>query len=123
MNGLEVVELIPQGRMSRLVKGKLEENAYREVNNLLATSPIFQVYHDGVLAVLRAYGITFETARPRLIEIFKKVLHHFGAKGELTDLDRQHMERLGDLFGFTEEFSHELIDETMPELKAKANKS
>ena len=119
MNGLEVVELIPQGRLSRLISGKNQENAYREVQNLVATSPIFQIYHDGVLAVLRGYGMTLEVARPRLIELFTKVLRHFAADGELTDLDHQHIDRLADLFGFDQALRSELINSTLPAIKAE----
>jgi hypothetical protein len=119
MNGLEEVELIPQGRLSRLLSGKNKENAYREVNNLVATSPIFQIYHDGVLAVLRGYGITLEAARPQLIELFTKVLRHFAADGELSDLDFQHVDRLADLFGFDQALRAELINTTLPAIKAE----
>lgn len=119
MNGLEEVELIPQGRLGRLFGKKIEENAYREVNNMLAASPIFQIYHDGVLAVLRSYGLTFESARPRLIEIYTKVLGHFGRSGELTELDRQHMERLAELFGIPVEVALQINADTLPALRAQ----
>lgn len=119
MNGLEEVELIPQGRLSRLISGKNKENAYREVNNLVATSPIFQIYHDGVLAVLRGYGLTLEAARPRLIELFTTVVRHFAADGELSDLDFQHVDRLADLFGFDQALRAELINSTLPTSKAE----
>jgi hypothetical protein len=119
MNGLEEIELIPQGRMGRFFGKKLEENAYREVNNLVATSPIFQIYHDGVLAVLRGYGITLDQARPRLIEMFTKVLEHFAKDGDLSDLDHQHIDRLADLFGFPQPLREELINTTLPAILAK----
>ena len=117
MNGLEVVELEPESFWSRLVSGRRVENAYRAVNNLVATSPIFQIYHDGVLAVLRPYGLTFEAARPRLVELYVTVLRHFAKNGELKGLDAEHVERLGELFGFSHELMAELNERELAKLK------
>src|SRR3954447_17684171 len=101
MNGLETVELEPESTVGRLIGKRKVENAYRQVNNLVAASPIFQLYHDGVLAVLRSYGITLEQARPRLIPLYVTVLRHFAKNGKLEGLDAEHVERLGELFGFS----------------------
>ena len=116
MNGLEVVELEPETFWSKLLHGRKVENAYREVNNLIASSPIFQIYHDGVLAVIRQYGLTFEVARPRLIEIYRKVVRHFAKNGELTGLDAEHVERLGELCGLSLELMAEINAEELSKL-------
>ncbi len=118
MNGLETVELEPESRFARLLGRRKTENAYRQVNNLIANSPIFQVYHDGVLAVLRDYGLTFESARPRLLESYKTVLAHFQKGGKLEGLDAEHVERLGELYGL----SHELMAQVNREELAKFTK-
>jgi hypothetical protein len=120
MNGLEVVDLEPETFWSKLLSGRKVDNAYRQVNNLVATSPIFQIYHDGVLAVIRQYGLTFEDARPRLIPMYRTVLRHFVKNGELKGLDAEHVERLGELFGFTLEFMAELNAEELAKIKAEA---
>ena len=103
--------------MARLFGRRKTENAYRQVNNLVASSPIFQIYHDGVLAVLRSYGLDFEGARPRLIELYRRVLRHFAKDGKLEGLDAEHVERLGELFGFSYEFMAELNAEELAGLK------
>lgn len=100
-NGLEEVELDPESFWGRFFGKKYEENAMRRVNNLVASSPIFQIYHDGVLAVVRQYGMTLADARAGLIEIYRKVLVHYVKDGKLTGLDAEHMNRLGELFGLT----------------------
>lgn len=123
MNGLEVVELEPESFWTRLFSGRKTENAYRQVNNLVASSPIFQIYHDGVLAVIRQYGLTFETARPRLVEIYKKVLPHYIKNGKLEGLDAEHMERLGELFGFSYELIAELNEAELSRLRASSGSS
>ena len=116
MNGLEEVELEPESTVGRLFGRRNVENAYRKVNNLVANSPIFQIYHDGVLAVIRSYGIDFETARPRLLEIYTKVLRHFAKDGKLEGLDAEHVERLGELFGFSHEMMEKLNGEELAKL-------
>ena len=118
MNGLEVVELEPETFWSKLLKGRKVENAYREVNNLVASSPIFQIYHDGVLAVIRQYGLTFETARPQLVEMYRKVVRHFIKNGELKGLDAEHVERLGELCGLSLELMAEINAEEIAKIKS-----
>src|SRR3954469_21761410 len=108
MNGLEEVELEPESPLARLMGRHKTENAYRQVNNLVANSPIFQIYHDGVLAILRSYGITLEDARPRLLEMYKTVVAHFAKNGKLEGLDAEHVERLGELFGFSLDYMAEV---------------
>src|SRR6185369_7626844 len=120
MNGLEEVELEPESSLARLMGRRKTENAYRQVNNLVANSPIFQIYHDGVLAVIRSYGLDFETARPRLLEIYRTVLRHFAKDGKLEGLDAEHVERLGELFGFSLEYMAEVNKAELAKLDASA---
>jgi hypothetical protein len=118
MNGLETVELEPESTLARLLGRRKTENAYREVNNLVANSPIFQIYHDGVEAVLRSYGLTLAEARPRLVEIYRRVVRHFAKDGKLEGLDHEHVERLGELFGFSLDFIAELNEEELAKLRS-----
>ena len=102
-NGLEEVELEPETFWGRFFGNKYEANAMRRVNNLVAGSPIFQIYHDGVLAVVRQYGMTLDDAKPGLTVIYRQVLGHYIKDGKLTGLDAEHVNRLGELFGFSRE--------------------
>jgi hypothetical protein len=58
--------------------------------------------------MLRSYGLDFESARPRLVELYVKVLRHFAKDGKLEGLDAEHVERLGELFGFSLDFMAKL---------------
>ena len=120
MNGLQEIELIQPTFFQRLFRSRIEENAYRQVNNLVAHSPIFQIYHDGIEAVLRPYGIKLADARARLTEMYLTVLRHFAKNGELTGLDAEHVERLGELCGFSKEYMAELNSAELAKLKAQA---
>ena len=117
-NGLEEVVLDPETFWGRFFGKKYEENAMRRVNNLVAGSPIFQIYHDGVLAVVRQYGMTLQDARPGLTEIYLKVLRYFIKDGKLTGLDAEHVNRLGELFGFTREDMDRLDAEELAKHKS-----
>ena len=73
--------------------------------------------HDGVLAVVRQYGMTLEDARPGLTELYRKVLPHFVKDGKLSGLDAEHVNRLGELFGFTREYMDKLDAEELAKLR------
>lgn len=115
-NGLDEVELDPETFWGRFFGKKYEENAMRRVNNLVAASPIFQIYHDGVLAVVRQYGMTLADARPGLTVLYRKVFAHYVKDGKLTGLDAEHMNRLGELFGFSREEMDRLDSEELAKL-------
>jgi hypothetical protein len=120
MNGLHEIELIQPTFFQRLMRRRIEENAYRQVNNLVAHSPIFQIYHDGIEAVLRPYGIKLADARERLTTLYVTVLGHFAKNGELTGLDAEHVERLGELCGFSKEYMAQLNEAELAKLKAQS---
>lgn len=117
-NGLEEVELDPESFWGRLFGKKYEQNALRRVNNLVAGSPIFQIYHDGVLAVLRSYGFTLESARPGLTELYRQVVRHYAKDGKLTGLDAENVNRLGELFGFSPDLMKKIDDEELAKLRS-----
>ena len=108
MNGCEVQELDEKGLVSRLISGRNRDNAIREVNNVLATQPIYQIYHDGIEAILRGYKMTLEDAKEGLLDIYTTVLRHFGSNGELTAKDADQLDRLRILFGLPEDEIEEL---------------
>jgi hypothetical protein len=119
-NGLDEVELDPETFWGRFFGNKYEENAMRRVNNLVASSPIFQIYHDGVLAVVRQYGMTLDDARPGLTELYRKVFPHFVKDGKLSGLNAENVNRLGELFGFTREDMDKLDAEELAKLRSSS---
>ncbi len=120
MHGLEEIELIPTSRWQRLMGKQPPENVFRQVNNLIATSPIFQIYHDGILAILRSHGLTLAGSRDDLIKIYVTVLRHYGASGELTERHADEVDRLGELMGFSKELMNEIDTRELARLKSSA---
>ena len=120
MHGLEEIELIPTSRWQRLMGKQPPENVFRQVNNLVAGSPIFQIYHDGILAILRSHGMTLEAGRDDLIRIYIKVLVFYGKNGELTERLADEIDRLGELMGFSKELMKEIDTRELSKLKASA---
>lgn len=118
MNGFEHVDIQPRTMLDKILGRRKHEVARVHVQNVLASQPIFQVYHDGVVAILRGYGLTTEDAKPWLTEIYQSVLKFHLAQGKLAPKDEQAIERLGELFGFSHEYMAEL---NAPLLGTKAN--
>ena len=110
-------ELEDEGLVSRIVSGRNRTNAMREVNNVLATQPIYQIYHDGIEAILRGYKMTLQDAKDGLLDIYTKVLRHFGSTGELTAKDADQLDRLRILFGLPEDEIAELNNRVLDQLK------
>lgn len=120
MHGLEEIELIPTTRWQRLT-GKLpKENVFRQVNNLIASSPIFQIYHDGILAILRSHGMTLEQGRDELVKMYTTVLRHYGKAGELSERHADEIDRLGELMGLSKELMKEIDTRELAKLKSSA---
>ena len=117
MHGLEEIELIPTTRFKRFMGKQPPENVFRQVNNLIAGSPIFQIYHDGILAILRSHGMTLDEGRSELIEIYTKVLRHYGKDGTLTERQADEIDRLGELMGFSKELMKEIDTRELAKLK------
>jgi hypothetical protein len=120
MHGLQEIELIPTSRWQRLMGRQPRENVFRQVNNLICGSPIFQIYHDGILAILRSHGMTLEEGRNELIEIYVTVLRHYGGSGELTERHADEIDRLGELMGFSKELMKEIDTRELAKLKTAA---
>src|SRR5262245_36454084 len=99
MNGFEVVELEKPSLLGKLFGKKIAENGYREVQNLVATAPIFQIFDADVGNVLARHGVTREVAAPRLAEMYATVARHFAKDGSLSQIDLDQLDRLRTLFG------------------------
>lgn len=102
MNGLQVVELKQAGMIARLTGRKVKENAYLEIHNRLATTPIQEIPPDAVELILAEYDLTLVDTRPRLKELYTTVLRYFVHDRELSDAEVEDLRRLRDLFGLTD---------------------
>lgn len=103
MNGCEVVELRRPGFFYRLLGRKLKDNAYLEIQNLLAKAPIGQMAPESVTETLGSYGIALASAVPRLKELYATVLRYFLRDSDLSDAELEDLRRLRNLFGLTDQ--------------------
>lgn len=102
MNGLDLTALLKPGLLSRLTKRKVAENAYLEVQNLLATTPIREIRHEAVSGKLREYGLSLDRARPRFKELYGKVLHFCARDHVLSDEEVEDLKCLRILLGLNQ---------------------
>ena len=103
MNGFEPVPLKEAGLFGRLLKRKLSANAYAEIQNLLAGTPIREVPDDVVDRILFEYELTLVDARPQLREMYTTALRYFVHDLELADAEIEDLKRLKHLFNLTDD--------------------
>lgn len=91
MNGLNIIELTESSFMDKVLRREPRENAFVQINNLLACVPIFKLDRESINKHLEKHDIEHEKARSRLLNFYTLVLKHF-----LNDanLDNRELERL-----------------------------
>lgn len=85
MNGLEIIDEKTPGFTDKLLRREPRENAYVEINNLIASAPLEQVSKDDIDRILASHKISNERAKSRLSYIYTQVLTHFVQDFQLTD--------------------------------------
>jgi hypothetical protein len=104
MNGLEIIDEKTPGFTDKLLRREPKENAYVEINNMIASAPLEQIARDDIDRVLAQHGISQAGARSRLMFIYSQVLRYFVRDFQLTD------EELLGLGGLQEAFSMSQAD-------------
>ena len=107
LNGLQLIPIKSPGFFGRLLRRKVPENAYAEVQNLLAGARIRDVPEDAVERILSEYELTVMDARPRLRELYATVLGYIPRDQELTDAEVDDLRRLKHLLALTD---HDIRD-------------
>lgn len=69
MNGLEIIDEKDPSLADKLLRREPRENAYIEINNVIASAPIEQVTKDDIDRILADHKISSEQARSRLTYI------------------------------------------------------
>jgi hypothetical protein len=105
---LDVVEVEPPGLLERLCGRKDKARALQTITNILATQPVFQLYHDEVTKQLRPFKLTQEDLCEELSDLYLKILRHLVGRGPLTAKDRDELDRLATLFKFPPEHTDSL---------------
>src|ERR1044071_244096 len=99
MNGLQVIDLKRPDFVDRMLRIRPHENAFIEINNLLATVPIFQIQRQTVKTHLEEYGVREETAKPRLLYFYSQVLGHFVRDLSLSEQEQEELDHLQNVLG------------------------
>jgi hypothetical protein len=102
MNGLQILDLKRANFIERVLNKKVEENAYLEIQNRLASVPILALPPDAIAEILNDYEVSFERAKPRLRNYYRKVLRHFVQGGDLSEEKLEQLRHLQTLFFFSD---------------------
>jgi Chloroplast envelope transporter len=94
MNGLEIIDLNKGSFMQRLLKKEPKENAYVEINNLIAATPTTNIDKQHISSILERYKLSNEKAKSRLIGIYTQILKHFLKDFRISDGEHEELQRL-----------------------------
>jgi hypothetical protein len=99
MHGLQFIDATEPGLADRLLGRKPKENAFIEINNIVASVPAAELTRDCIAERLEAHGITADEARPRLLSLYAQVLRNYIQGGVVTEEAAATLARLRELFG------------------------
>jgi hypothetical protein len=105
-NGLSTVEVKKPSFIARIfgeVSEEITENAYREIQNLLATMYISHISPEIIRAILAKYGVTFKGSKPHFLKLFSKVLQHFANDQKITDEEAHQIQHLQTIFEISDQ--------------------
>lgn len=94
MNGLQIIDLKESTFMDKLMRREPRENAFLEINNLLATVPILKLDKESIDKRLSKYKITPEKARSRLVYFYTIILKHFVRDYDISDSEYERLRHL-----------------------------
>lgn len=91
MNGLQLIELSEASFMDKVLRREPRENAFVEINNLLACVPILELDRGSIEKSLEKHDVSVEDSASRLLNFYSLVLSYF-----LNDLnlDEKELEQL-----------------------------
>jgi hypothetical protein len=102
LNGIDEVPLREPGWIERLLGKKPRDNAFLEIRNLLARTPIRELSPAQVEQVLAGYGLTPEEAEPQFKNLYAMVLRNAVRDFELTDEEMAELSHLRRVFGLSD---------------------
>lgn len=103
MNGLEIIDLKQSGITDRLFNRRPKENAFIEVQNLMASVPLYQLSFDSITSILNGYSTNRNEGKSRLLNIYSEVLSYFVRDKELSDDEVAQLQHLQTILGLTDE--------------------
>jgi hypothetical protein len=116
MNGIEPIPLEDPGPIGRLLGRKPVANAYVEIRNKLAASPVSALERHDVAEVLDRYHIPPDQARPELQKLYAMVMRHAVRDAEITDDELRELSHLRRVLGLSEDdvrgIERDLLEDT-----------
>lgn len=103
MNGQNFIDLKAPGPVDRWLKREPRENAFIELNNLLASAPLQTVHHYHVREILDKYGVDPARAHARLLGIYQQILEYFMFDLEFSEAEVADLEHLKCIFGLRDD--------------------
>jgi hypothetical protein len=94
MNPFEVKTLTRPGLLRRMIGSKLRENAFVEIENLLASKSLENLAAAEIINILSDYGIPRDEAMPTLAKLYEKAIWHSLRDATLSDVERKDLTEL-----------------------------
>src|SRR4051812_34628987 len=94
MNGFSVAEPKRPGLLGRLVNRKPRENAFIEIQNLLATKALKDLTAAPIITILSEYEIPREEAMPTLFDLYGQALRYHLLDAILSPEERAALKQL-----------------------------
>lgn len=98
---LQAIELLSQNMVQRLTRRQPPENAFRLIQNAVATGPVEALTGEQVDAILREHRVMPGDAHLRFIVVYVEALRECVADCQITPQELAELEHLQKVFGLT----------------------
>jgi len=94
MNGLQIIDLNEASFMDKLLRREPQENAYVEINNLLACVPILRLDREAIEKCLEKHRIEYAEGNSRLLNFYSIILKYFLGDSNLEQAELEKLHHL-----------------------------
>lgn len=102
MNGLQIIDLNKASFMDKILRREPSENAYVEINNLVACVPILKLDRESINNCLAKYEVSHSQAHSRLLNFYSQVLRYFVSDLNISNQQLQELAHLQYIFDLQE---------------------
>jgi len=101
MNGLELIDEKAPNLTDKFLRQEPKENAFIEINNVIASSPLEQVSRHDIERILVKHEISEKQGKPRLLQIYSRVLRHYAKDFQISDQEAASLMHLQEILFLT----------------------